>query len=131
MREPPFVTAPRPDPESDSAPGFDAADPDGADAPFDRLAADWVTIWQSELAALAADRESAEHMRAAMAVWVAATAALRQHDRAAPGSRPRGPAAGSDAPSRTASASAASDAGDTIARLEQRVAELERRLAAS
>lgn len=37
----------------------------GAGEAEDRLAADWLTIWQSELAALAADPELAE-LRAAL-----------------------------------------------------------------
>lgn len=34
--------------------------PKAEDAEVERLAEDWITLWQSEIAALAADREAAE-----------------------------------------------------------------------
>ncbi len=94
-----------------------------------KLAQDWITLWQSELAALAADREAQEMWRTWLAVWagVAANAmkALPRNDGVHAGG---GGAA--DAP-RAAPAAAASDPRDAeIDRLAKRLAELERRLAA-
>ncbi len=109
------------------------------------LARDWITLWQSEMAALSVDREAQETWRTLMAMWAdAATAMLRavgpppgyarahasQHER--DGARPA-------APPRAAAADAAPDAGDAADggferpsddRLARRVADLERRLAA-
>jgi uncharacterized protein YceH (UPF0502 family) len=92
----------------------------------DGLAEDLVAMWQSELTAMAADREVRESWAAMMALWAQsanAALALLRHD-AAPGSpRPAQPA-------RAAPAAAASQPGvDEIERLNRRVAELEQRLA--
>src|SRR5271170_1790931 len=40
------------------------------------LARDWVTLWQSELAAIAADREAQESWQAIVALWAGAAGAL-------------------------------------------------------
>lgn len=42
---------------------------------LDRLAEDWITLWQSEIAALAGDREAAESWAGAVASWAALMAA--------------------------------------------------------
>ncbi|WP_237217610.1 hypothetical protein, partial [Falsiroseomonas oryziterrae] len=42
---------------------------------LDRLAEDWITLWQTEIAALAADREAAEAWAAAASAWAALGAA--------------------------------------------------------
>jgi hypothetical protein len=97
------------------------------------LAQDWITLWQSELSALAADPEMREAWQAMMALWAGTMAAtLRaiprerpcaQHDGAGRNSR------AADAP-RTAAAAAAPDPRDAeIERLARHVAALERRLA--
>ncbi|MDE1882462.1 MAG: hypothetical protein KGH70_00640 [Rhodospirillales bacterium] len=89
-------------------------------------AKDFVAVWQSELTAMAADRELRENWAAMLSLWAqaaSAAAALLPHD--AP---PRGP--GTVEPPRPASAAAASGPGvDEIKRLSRRVAELEQRLA--
>ena len=88
------------------------------------LARDWITLWQSELAALAADREAQETWQALLSLWAGAAAATLQampragHERARPAQSPR-PAAATTAP----------DARDAeIERLHRRLADLERRL---
>jgi hypothetical protein len=48
---------------------MDADRPNAEQEEVERLAEDWITLWQSEIAALAADREAAE-------AWSAATSAL-------------------------------------------------------
>jgi uncharacterized protein YceH (UPF0502 family) len=90
-------------------------------------ARDWITIWQSELAALATDRELAEGWVRLVTLWAEAA---ERATRLLPGAHdPHGPA-GPAAPPRPAAAVAALDARDaTIERLAERVAELERRLA--
>ena len=40
------------------------------------LARDWITLWQSELAALAADREAQETWRVLLSMWAGAAGAL-------------------------------------------------------
>ncbi len=97
------------------------------------LAADWITIWQSEWAAAAVDREMQE-------AWLLAAAQAgvfplpQASGDAAPGSaRPVAPArapAAADAPdARDAASAGLRDAA--IADLLERVAELERRAAAN
>jgi len=100
---------------------------------------DWVTIWQSELNALATDREPqqiwlrlveswAVRARAAGAFLPACAQSMPGHDGAS-GRAPAEPSA------RAAPSAAAPDAGDSerqradLERLARRVAELERRLA--
>jgi hypothetical protein len=93
------------------------------------VALDWITIWQSELSALAYDHELQELWLSLVKHWahVAEQAAralpMSAHDRA-PGRTGPIPSA------RSAAAMAASDPRDAaIERLAERVAELERRLA--
>ena len=87
------------------------------------VAADWITIVQSELAALASDREAQEMTQAVVAIWAnAATTMLRALPREWPATR-------AAAPPRAAPAAAASDAGGAeIDDLRRRVRELEARL---
>jgi hypothetical protein len=111
----------------------DGDPPPDPQADLQDLARDWITLWQSELSALAVDREAQEGWQALLAVWAGAAAAMLQglprggHD----SGRSRAPAA-----PRAAPAAAAPDAGDAkhgrdaeIERLGRRIAELERRLA--
>lgn len=92
----------------------------------DELAKNLVAIWQSELTAMAADRELHESWVAMIQLWarIATTAAaLLPHDPAPGGSF-------STQPARAAPADAASEPGlDEVSVLNRRVAELERRLA--
>jgi Lon protease-like protein len=92
----------------------------------DNLAQDLVAMWQSELTAMAADREVREAWAAMVALWAQSAAAamkLVAYDKA-PGS------AGAAQPARAAPAAAAPQPGvDEIERLGRRVAELEQRLA--
>lgn len=104
-----------------------AASPDMPDAR--KLAQDWITLWQSELSAMATDPEIHESLQAIVAFWAGTlpTALLglfrnQRHD--GPPRRPQT----ADAP-RPAPASAAPDARDAeIERLARHVAALERRL---
>ncbi len=93
----------------------------------DKLARHLVAMWQSELTAMAADRELRETWAATMALWAQAAnvaAALLPHDRATPGS------AGPAEPPRPPATAAASQLGlAEIEQLNRRVAELEQRLA--
>ena len=91
----------------------------------EQLILDWQTIWQSELQALAVDREIEDALEAAVRL----SAALAAGGRAAFDRGAAIPTAGADAPPRAAAAVAAPDAHDAIRRLERRVAELERLLA--
>ncbi len=93
------------------------------------LAQDWITLWQSELAALIADRETHESWQALLALWAgAAGAMLRAMPNGAPDVAPR--AARAAAAKRAAAAAAAPDVRDAeIDRLHRLVRELERRLA--
>jgi uncharacterized protein YceH (UPF0502 family) len=95
----------------------------------DRLAADLAAMWQSELAAMAADRELREMFSAMLALWARTAAmAMPAMTRADHELAPRG--AGAAKPARTATSAAASHArDDEVEQLARRVAELERRLA--
>jgi hypothetical protein len=97
------------------------------------LAQDWITLWQSEISAMAADPELRESWQTIMALWAGTVSALIRglprepnpswHDPAPGRARP------ADAP-RAAPAAAAPDARDAeIERLTRHVAALERRLA--
>ncbi|HQT77328.1 MAG TPA: hypothetical protein PLD10_09790 [Rhodopila sp.] len=115
-----------------STPDGPAADtgPGSADQPdAQRLARDWITLWQSELSALAADPEIRESWQAVWAVWAGTMSAML---RGLPRDTHDGPARkarAADAP-RAAPAAAAPDARDAeIERLARHVAALERRLA--
>jgi hypothetical protein len=103
-------------------------DPPAADGPPDaelhELARDWITLWQSELAALAVDREAQEGFHTLLALWAGAAASMLRavpHDRSRPG------AAVAPRPTPAAAAPGARDA--EIERLGRHIAELERRLA--
>ncbi|WP_254073450.1 hypothetical protein [Acidisphaera sp. S103] len=106
-----------------------------ADLPDPRkLAQDWITLWQSELSAMAADPEIRESWQTIMALWAGTMSAMLRGlprdplgDRGHDGARGRsGPA---DAPG-AAPAAAAPDARDAeIDRLARHVAALEQRLA--
>lgn len=111
--------------------GGDRPDPqpeDMASEDLHDLARDWITLWQSELAALAMDREAQEAWFVSLSLWVTAAGAVL-------GGLPRGLAGDSrrDPPAtapRPAPAAAAPDVGDAeVERLRERIARLERRLA--
>jgi hypothetical protein len=111
--------------------GSDRSDPppeEVASEALHDLARDWITLWQSELEALAVDREAQEAWCALLSLWAGTAGAVF-------GGLPRGladdprqrPAATAPRPAPTV---AAPDAGDTeVERLRERIAELERRLA--
>ena len=93
----------------------------------DKLAKDLVAMWQSELTAMAADRELRETWAATMALWAqaanAAISAYLPHDQAPRSPRPAQPPG-------PAPAAAASQPGLVeIEQLNRRIAELEQRLA--
>jgi hypothetical protein len=93
------------------------------------LARDWMTLWQSELAALAADRETQEAWQKLISLWAGAARVF-----AAPvpdGAGRRDAAHAAAAAARSAPAAPTPDARDAeIERLRGRVDALERRLAA-
>jgi hypothetical protein len=93
----------------------------------DKLAKDLVAMWQSELTAMAADRELRETWAATMALWAQAAnaaAALLPHELSPSGSTsPAQPARAS------ASAAAPQPGVAEIEQLNRRIAELELRLA--
>jgi hypothetical protein len=98
-----------------------------------RLAQDWITLWQSELSAMAADPEIRESWQTVMALWAGTMATmlrgLPREQHAARHDSARGHAGPPDAP-RAAPAAAAPDARDAqIEHLARHVAALERRLA--
>jgi hypothetical protein len=126
---------------------------------LDALARDWATLWQSELAALATDREARESWQAGLRLWAGAVSAMLaavpqsapvpgqpSHDQPAgarpsneqpsneqpplvPREQPSGRARAT-APPGAASVAAAPDPRDAeIERLGRRVLELESRLA--
>jgi hypothetical protein len=93
-----------------------------------QLAEDWVALWQSELTAMAADRELRESWTALVALWAAGAHALLKAPPAAHDFASGTSSAAQPAGSKTATA--APDPGlDEVERLNRRVAELERRLA--
>ena len=113
--------------------------PDADPEDLAALARDWIALWQSELAAMAQDREMREAWTGLLGIWAAtalgtidATDAMmrraRAHDHApAAAARPARP----DEPPRPAPRDHAPDAGgDAVERLHRRIAELEARLAA-
>lgn len=117
---------------------MDGAEDAGAE--LDRLARDWITLWQSELTALASDPEAVEAWTRLMSLWAAsATAALSMMPRGGPAHDPS--AAWPFAPPGAAPAGAPPDArgvarnggggGDgVLARILERLDGIERRLAA-
>jgi len=105
---------------------------------LDRLAEDWIALWESELAALAADPEVAEGAARAVSLWAglwrAQMAAVAEFARGFSARAPGEHAPRPDAPPRPAAGGAAPDAGreprgDGGDDLARRLAELERRLA--
>jgi hypothetical protein len=100
---------------------------------LDQLARDWITLWESELAALAHDREGAETLTRLAAIWAGSAAAWL---RAAPAAQPHeSQAARPDAAAGTPPAAAAPDAGepalrDLLGSLADRLGAIETRLAA-
>ncbi len=93
------------------------------------LAEDWVALWQSELTAMAADRELRESWAAMVALWASATNATfgmmtPRHD------QPYGAAFTAQPPRAPAAHAAPVPGVDEVANLNRRIAELERRLAA-
>ena len=91
--------------------------------PASDLPRDWIALWQSELAALAVDREAHESMQAMVALWANAANAFLA---AMPdGFLPPGPGRPA-APPGAAPAAAPPDPGD--AELRRRIVELERRI---
>jgi hypothetical protein len=118
------------EPEGTRCSGADSRDSAGSDMPDPvRLAQDWITLWQSELSAMAADPEIRESWQTVTALWAGTISAMlrgiprdQRHD------APRGRSGTADA-TRAAPAAAASDARDAeIDRLARHVAALERRL---
>ena len=51
-------------------------DPEPPAPDLEALARDWITLWQSELAAIAADREMQESWQAILALWAGAAGAI-------------------------------------------------------
>lgn len=101
----------------------------GADA-LAALARDWIALWQSELTAMAQDRECREAWAGLLNLWVGAAAAavdvIQPHVRRDPHGSAR-----SDVASRPPADPAASDdGGDALECLHRRIAALEARLAA-
>ena len=136
----PLQTGSTPDPSAQlgAAPVWAEAGPDPlphagepAEAAPTSALTDWITLWQSELTALAADREMREAAQALIALWdsaahsLAATFPARADDR--PSGRPR--PAEPPRPAPAAAAPAAGDDGAELARLRARLAELESRIA--
>jgi hypothetical protein len=94
----------------------------------DKLAKDLVAMWQSELTAMAADRELRETWAATMALWAqaasAAAAALLPHEH-----NPAGSPRTAEPPRPPAVAAAPQPGVAEIEQLNSRIAELEQRLA--
>jgi len=114
------------------------ADPDplcegGEDSDGATLARDWITLWQSELRALAVDPETVRMCQTTAQTWANLALWLLNAVPKAPARWPDVSAprhAGPRPSSRTATGDVAPDAcNDEIARLTRHVAELERRLA--
>jgi hypothetical protein len=121
-------------PPSGRKPAPEPAAPDLQAPDLQALARDWITLWQSELSAAAADREVRETWQTLAGLWAGVAAAMLQNlPRGLPDAPPATTTetgAGAAAPARPAPAAAAPDARDAeIDRLAGRVAELERRLA--
>jgi hypothetical protein len=88
----------------------------------DNAARNLLAIWQSELVAMAADRELREGWAALVTLWASGAAALL-HDHPPAGST------GAAEPARATALGPAPDSRvDEIARLHQHIAELEQRL---
>jgi hypothetical protein len=106
----------------------------------DRLAEDWVALWQSELTAMAADRELRESWAAMVALWAGAATSALGAMRAAHATGAAHAMGTAHEPGRTAvplkparpapAASASEPRLDEVEQLHRRIAELEQRLAA-
>jgi hypothetical protein len=94
-----------------------------------KLAEDWVALWQSELTAMAADRELRESYAAMVSLWGATATAALGTLRAAHESPHRNTGA-PQPPGTTAAPAALVPRLDEIEQLNRRIAELEQRLAA-
>ena len=107
--------------------------PEGGGPDLQKLAQDWITLWQSELSAMAADTEMHEAWQATMTLWVrtiASTLRSTAWTRASGAYDRAGRQAGTAEASRTPPADVAPDPRDAeIERLAGHVAALERRLA--
>jgi hypothetical protein len=121
-----------PDGQADA--GGTARGAEGRTQPSDaELARDWISLWQSELNALALDPETMRSWRSAMQAWSGIATWFLQAMPKAPPAPPddtQKRRSGPKSTARPASPAAAPDAGDNeIVRLMQHVAQLERRLA--
>lgn len=125
--------SPPPAPDTPEWAGADAAreppPPPSPDSPGPL--ADWITLWHSELAALAVDREAQEAAQALIGLWASTAQSLAagigpRADEPAPG-RPR--PAEPPRPAAAAAAPAAGDDGAELARLRARLADMESRIA--
>jgi hypothetical protein len=94
----------------------------------DKFAEDWVALWQSEITAMAADRELRESITAMLALWAStATATIKLLQAPYESSRRD---AQTLQPARPQAVAAAFEPGlDEVASLHRRIAELEQRLA--
>lgn len=125
---------------SDPPDARQAASGDGASAPdLAALARDWITLWQSELAAMIIDREAQETAQTLLALWAGALASVIQampREASYPGwpqaaagrERDRG-ASAAHAPWPAPAASPSDPRDAEIERLHCRLAALEQRLA--
>jgi hypothetical protein len=98
-----------------------------------KLAQDWITLWQSELSAMAADPEMRESWRSVMAIWAGTMSTVLRGLPRAPTSdryeRAGGQSRTADAPRPPPTAAAPDTRDAEIERLARHVATLERRLA--
>ncbi|HQT38861.1 MAG TPA: hypothetical protein PK231_05500 [Acidocella sp.] len=99
----------------------------------DRLAEDWVALWQSELTAMASDRELRESMAAMVALWAstahAALGLLRAPYEHAPSQPTPGTTSAAQPPGSAPLAAAPQPRLDEVEHLNRRITELEQRLA--
>jgi hypothetical protein len=110
------------------------------------LLRDWITVWQSEMAAMTVDREMQEHTQALVDFWAGAAQGFLQQAFASRGTgtpqsgadaqrsgsgdeRSAGRARAAATPGAPAAAAAPDHGDDEIQRLRARVAELEQRIA--
>lgn len=94
-----------------------------------RLAEDWISMWQSELSALAADRESQQAWRAGLDLWAGIAAAIIRATPRTPPRHDQAPSSGPGDAARTPATAAAPDPRDAeIERLRRQLGDLESRL---
>ena len=72
--------------------------PPAADAETAAVWADWITLWQSEWAAMAADREMQEAVQRGVDLWAAGALSAHDAGRRAEAAPPAGPAPAMAAP---------------------------------